>query len=116
MVPEVYRMSAVVSRVTSVGLSMSEPSPPIAGLIKDSQGMVLGASAVSCARALRSDGIGSRSAIFCSSGIASVMLTETMVSSGVRPRSFSSVGAALSQQMATRAPWSLKGCSSSWAV
>src|SRR5699024_6267566 len=103
VVPEVYRISAVSSHVTT-GYSMSLPEPPIACEHKVDQGTVFGASPVRASRLDVIGGTGMRSKSCIRRGMASVMLTEMMVSSGVFPRSFSNVGAALSQAMATRAP------------
>ena len=120
VVPEVYRITAGESGVTSFGVRRSAPKPPMAELVKDSQGTVCKEVfllvEVSAARASRILGRGMRRASCWARGMALVMFTLTTVSSGVSARSFSSVSAALSHAMATRAPWSRNWGRSSWAV
>ena len=116
VVPEVYRITATDFVVTSMFDTTSSPLPPRAELMSRSHGMEFGAGAVSASRRLVIIGSGSPRMNCFALGIASIMFTDTMVSNGVVRRSFSKVEAALSQTMATRAAWSLKGDSSSWAV
>ena len=104
VVPEVYMMSAMVSLSTSSGVVISLPSPPMALPTKVSHGTVLGAGEESCSRLDLSGGIGKRKAARCRVGMALIMLMDTTVSRLVVARSFSKVGAALSQAMAMRAP------------
>ena len=104
VVPEVYIISAMVSLSTSCGVVISLPSPPMALPTKVSHGTVLGAGEESCSRLDFSGGMGRRRAARCRVGMALIMLMDTTVSRLVVARSFSKVGAALSQAMAMRAP------------
>ena len=109
-------ITATSSMPTSVGDSMSRPSPPTASPSTASKPMTCGAGAWSLSREAFSAGIGSFSAVRITHGRSRRMSTPMIVSSGVSRRSSSRTGTALSQQTATRAPWSLKGWRSSWAV
>ena len=88
----------------------------MAELVNDSHGTVLLHGPVSAARASITFGSGRRSASCWARGMALIMFTLTTVSSGVSARSCSSVSAALSHTIATRAPWFLNCGRSSWAV
>ena len=92
----------------------------MAELINDSHGTVCSEVfllvAVSAERASMIFGSGMRRAACCVRGMALVMFTLTTVSSAVSARSCSSVSAALSHAMATRAPWSKNWGRSSCAV
>ena len=109
-------MTAVVSRSMSAGEVRSRPSPPMASESSVAHGTVFSAGADSWVRSFFSGGSGILSATCWDFGIASIMLTATMVSSSVLSRSFSRVDAVLSQATATRAPWFWNSPSSSWAV
>ena len=109
-------ITPMVSVVTDGSETTSSPSPPMAVPISASHGTVFGAGACSASRDSRSLGSGIFSASCCSFGIASIMLTDTMVSSEVLSRSVSKTGADLSHTTATRAPWLSKGSWSSCAV
>ena len=109
-------MNAGESWFVSGEFSMSDPSPPNLALCSWENGMVPGASPCSWSRFSLMDLIGSFRARRFTSGIASIMFTLTIFSSGVVRESCWNMGAILSQTTATFAPWSLQGPSSSRAV
>src|SRR5699024_7622693 len=111
VVPEVYKISAVSSLVTS-GNSVLLPEPPIAVEHTVAQGTVLGASPVSASRLAAIGGIGMRTSIFVVRGIASVILMDVFVSRSVVFRGLSMIGEALSHTIVSRAPWALSRPSS----
>ena len=116
VVPEVYSTRAISSGVTTAVSISARPSDAEASFTRSDHSVSPSVEPASSPRSALSGLTGIFSAVWRYQGIARVMVTGMICSSGETVRSSRATSTALSQNTPTFAPWSLKATVSSRAV